>query len=329
MDSMEVNKTIAAVLVAGIVFFLAGFIGDNLVRETRPKQVAFNIEVPEAAKKGAAPAPAGPPISVLLAKADPARGEELTKKLGCVACHTFNEGGNNGIGPNLYNVVGEPIGKGKGFSFSSALAGKGGDWTYPELNEWLTKPSAFAPGTKMTFVGVKNDQDRADIIDYLHTLSKNPVPLPKPEEAPAAAPAAAPAPSGGGKEAAAAPAAQPSIDALLASADPAAGQADTKKFGCIACHTFTKDGKNGIGPNLYDVVGEPIAKGKDYSFSSALKAHQGNWTYEDLDKWLAKPSEFAKGTKMTFVGVPDPKARANIIAYLRTLASEPKPLPGK
>ncbi len=324
MNSLEVNKIVAAVLTAGIVFFLCGSIGTLLVSETRPKQVAIKIELPTEAPKGGAPAPAATPIAVLLAKADAARGEEATKKLGCVACHTFTDGGANGIGPNLYNVVGEPIGKGKGYSFSGALSGKGGEWSFQALNEWLANPAGFAKGTKMTFVGVKDEAQRADVIAYLRSLSKNPVPLPTPTAA-----ELAPPPAGGGKEAAAAPAAEVSIDALLAKADPAAGEAETKKLGCIACHTFTDGGKNGIGPNLYNVVGEPIAQGKGYSFSPALQAHKGNWTYEELNKWLTKPAEYAKGTKMTFMGVPDAQARANVIAYLRSLSANPQPLPAK
>jgi cytochrome c len=327
MDSMEVNKTIAAVLVAGIVFFLTGFIGVNLVNQPVPEEVAFKIDMPTATSGGAPAAPAPlPPVSVLLAKADPGRGEAAVKKEGCVACHTFTEGGKNGIGPNLYGVVGEPIGQGKDFTFSAALSAKKGDWTYPELNEWLAKPSAFAPGTKMTFVGVKDNQERADIIDYLHTLSHSPVPLPTPT-AEELNPPAAPAPAAGGQAAAAPP--PPSVGTLLASADPAAGESDTKKQGCVACHTFNQGGRNGIGPNLYGVVGAPIAEVEGFTFSNALKEHHGNWSYDELDKWLTKPAAFAPGTRMTFVGVADPKARADIIDYLRTLSPNPQPLPAK
>jgi cytochrome c len=198
MDSMEINKVIAAVLVAGIVFFLTGTIGMNLVNERPLKQAAIKIDVPKEAASGQTAPPPLAPIAALLAKADPATGEADTKKLGCVACHTFNEGGKSGIGPNLYNVVGGPHAHMQGFDYSAALKSKTGNWTYDELNEWLHQPSAYAPGTRMTFVGIKNDQERADVIDYLRTLSSKPEPLPSPTEAPppAAAPAsAAPAPA--------------------------------------------------------------------------------------------------------------------------------------
>ncbi len=119
-----------------------------------------------------------PPVETLLATADPKQGEADTKKLGCVACHTFNEGGKAGLGPNLYGVVGAPHGHMAGFDYSSALKSKQGPWTYDELYQWLKKPSAYAPGTRMTFVGISNPKERADVIDYLRTLSPSPEPLP-------------------------------------------------------------------------------------------------------------------------------------------------------
>jgi cytochrome c len=321
MDSMEVNKCIAAVLVAGITFFLAGTIGSNLVNEPRPEKMAIKIDMPEAKPAAGAPAPAPLPyIGALLAKADVAAGEAATKKLGCVACHSFNEGGKAIIGPNLWGVVGAPHGHMEGFNYSAALKAKPGPWTFAELNEWLYKPAAYAPGTRMSFAGIKDDQERANVIAYLRSLSDKPEPLP---------PATAPTPPPGEASAASAAPAEPSIDTLLASADPAAGEADTKKLGCVACHTFTDGGKAGLGPNLYGVVGGPQAHMVGFNYSTALKSKGGKWTYEELNKWLTKPAAYAPGTRMTFVGIKDPKERADVIDYLRTLAATPDPLPAK
>jgi cytochrome c len=290
-----------------------------LVSETVPTKTAIKIDEPQAAAPATAAAPAGPaPIAPLLAKADIGAGEAYAKKV-CAACHTFTDGGKAGIGPNLYGIVGAPHAHMVGFNYSDGMKAKQGPWTYDELNEWLYKPSAYVKGTRMTFVGIPNDQERANVIDYLHTLAATPEPLPPVTEV--SAPAAA----------AAAPA-EESIDTLLASADPARGEADTKKQGCVACHTFTEGGKAGLGPNLYGVVGGPQGHMEGFNYSNAIKAlHEkgGKWTYEELNKWLTKPAAYAPGTRMTFLGVKDPKERADIIDYLRTLAQSPEPLPGK
>jgi cytochrome c len=181
MDSMEINKGVAAVLVAGIAFFLAGTVGMNLVVEHRLEKPAIvTPAAPGAEAAAAAPKPVPlPPIAPLLAKADVATGESTAKKL-CTSCHTFNEGGKAGVGPNLYGVVGGPHAHMQGFDYSAGMKAKTGPWTFDELNEWLHKPSSYVPGTRMAFPGINNDQERADVIDYLHTLSANPVPLPSP-----------------------------------------------------------------------------------------------------------------------------------------------------
>lgn len=181
MDSMEVNKGIAAILIAGIAFFITGTIGTILVHTKPLDKPVLAIAVADAtpAGKEAAGPVVLPPIAPLLAKADVAAGESTSKKL-CSQCHTFIEGGKNGVGPNLYDSVGAAHGHVAGFNYSTALKGKTGPWTFDELNTWLFKPNAYAAGTRMAFAGLKDDQSRANVIAYLRTLSKAPVPLPAP-----------------------------------------------------------------------------------------------------------------------------------------------------
>ena len=140
---------------------------------------------------GAGGGAAAVPLPNLLAAADAAKGEAVFAK--CAACHTINQGGANGIGPNLYGTLGEAIGQGKGgFAFSDALKNVGGNWDFDKMDHWLISPRKFAAGTKMSFAGLSSPEDRANLIVYLNAQGSN-LPLPKPEAAPAGDAAAAPA----------------------------------------------------------------------------------------------------------------------------------------
>ena len=177
-------NTIAGwVLFAGIVALGASVVTSEVFHSERPEEMGFPIEGVAVEGDGAA---AEQPIEVYLAKADVAKGQQIFNK--CAACHTITKGGPNGLGPNLWDVLGEPVGKGKGFDFSDALEKKGGTWNFHNLSDWLSSPREFAPGTKMTFAGLGNPQDRANLIAYLN--QQDPGPLPLPTAPPAAAPAA-------------------------------------------------------------------------------------------------------------------------------------------
>lgn len=178
MNSLELNKVFAAVLTAGIAFMLAGQLGKVLVHGEKPHESAIRIGDPGSAPATApAAAPALEPISGLLANASVENGQTVFNR-NCGACHTANQGGRNGVGPNLYGIVGAPHGHAEGFNYSAAIKGKQGPWNYEELNAWLAKPSAYAPGTRMAYAGLNNTQQRADLIAYLRSLSPNPQPLP-------------------------------------------------------------------------------------------------------------------------------------------------------
>ena len=179
MDSFELNKIIGAILATCLVLLVTSFTANALFAPVMPEKPGFEIAAVkgegETGAKPAAPAPSEP-IEKLLQTASVERGATAAKK--CQACHTFAKGEKNGVGPNLYGIVGDQKGEGRGFNFSAAMKAKGGTWTYNDLNQFLTSPKAFVPGTAMGFAGITKDSERADVIDFLHTLSDNPVPLP-------------------------------------------------------------------------------------------------------------------------------------------------------
>jgi cytochrome c len=178
MDSFELNKIIGAILATCLVLLVTSFTANALFAPVMPEKPGFEIAVKEQAAGGAKEAAAAPePIEKLLQTASVEKGAAAAKK--CQACHTFEKDGPNRVGPNLYNIVGDKKGEGRnGFNFSAGMKAKGGTWTYDDLNQFIANPKGYVPGTAMGFAGIQKDSERADVIDYLHSLSDNPVPLP-------------------------------------------------------------------------------------------------------------------------------------------------------
>lgn len=186
MSGLEINKIIAAVLTAGIVASFAGFISYLLVSPEMPAEHAYPVagvmlaetETAEAAADEAEETTELESVLTLLASADATAGKKAVKK--CTACHTLDQGGANRVGPNLWNIVGRGIAGADGYSYSGGLGGKSGEsWTYENLDGFLHKPKDWAPGTKMSFAGLKKIKERADLIVYLRSLSDSPAPLPE------------------------------------------------------------------------------------------------------------------------------------------------------
>jgi cytochrome c len=179
MDSFEWNKVIGAVLMTLLITTVIGHAGDILVPEP---EAGHHVKIEGAAasaqptQEAAAPA-AIQPIAPFLTKANLDQGKSAAKV--CTTCHTLAKGEPARIGPNLWGIVGNKRAHQEGFAYSDAIKKLGGTWDFDELNKFLAKPQAYAPGTKMTFAGLPDEQKRADVIAYLNSLSDNPQPLPK------------------------------------------------------------------------------------------------------------------------------------------------------
>lgn len=178
MSSLELNKIVSAVLVAGLIGMVTANLADALYKPNINAKHGYTIEVTETNSDSLADVAVEIKVDViaLLAKANLEKGSQLIKK--CTICHDFTKGGPNKVGPNMWGIVNNKKAHRSDFNYSKALAEKGGTWTYEDLFHMIQKPMKFIPGTKMNFIGFKKLEDVADVIAYLNTLSDNPTPFP-------------------------------------------------------------------------------------------------------------------------------------------------------
>ncbi len=181
MNSFELNKVLGALLGTCLIVLALNITAGAIFSPRKAEKPGYDIAVQEQPAGGkAGPAEPEQPLETLLASSDPARGQAAAKQ--CQACHTFEKGGPNRVGPNLWGVVNRPKGTQAAFNYSAAMKGKGGNWSYDDLNKFLTSPKGFVPGTNMTFAGLSRANQRADVVNFLHTLADSPAPLPKAAE---------------------------------------------------------------------------------------------------------------------------------------------------
>tara|TARA_B100001057_G_scaffold97524_1_gene94296 strand:- start:935 stop:1477 length:543 start_codon:yes stop_codon:yes gene_type:complete len=180
MDSFELNKIIAAILMVALLIIGIGKLSNVIFHVEKPETPGYSIEIEQvtvaSSEKSSQPAEDKIDIAALISLGDVATGEKVFKK--CAACHSIVKGGKNNIGPALYNVVGRNVGAVSDYKYSKALATYGNAWTFEELNGYLIKPAKWIKGTKMAFAGLRKEKDRASVILYLNQNSDNPLPLP-------------------------------------------------------------------------------------------------------------------------------------------------------
>ena len=179
MDSFEINKIVAAILIVALLIIGLGKISDAIFFVKKPEKPGYVVEIEQEAittTTSETVAEEKVNISALMALGTVAEGEKIFKK--CAACHSINKGGKNNIGPALYNVVGRKIGGMDNYKYSKALAAYGKEWNFEELNGFLIKPAKWIKGTKMAYAGLRKEKDRASVIKYLNANSDNPLPLP-------------------------------------------------------------------------------------------------------------------------------------------------------
>ena len=179
MDSFEINKIVAAILMVALLVIGISKISDIVFHVEKPKKPGYVVEVEQVASSSSSEIEKSEEIidiAALMALGEISHGEKVFKK--CAACHSIAKGGKNNIGPALYNVVGRKVGVVSDYKYSKALSGYDKEWTFEELNGYLIKPAKWIKGTKMAFAGLRKEKDRASVIKYLNQNSDNPLPLP-------------------------------------------------------------------------------------------------------------------------------------------------------
>ena len=179
MDSFEVNKIIAAILMVALLVIGLGKIADGVFHVSKPENPGYKIEVEgqlAPTTSQVAEVEQKVDIAAIMVLGDVTSGEKIFKK--CAACHSINKGGKNKIGPALYNVVGRAVGGVDDYKYSKALASYGKEWSFEELNGFLKKPASYLKGTKMSYAGLRKEKDRASVIKYLNQSSDSPKQLP-------------------------------------------------------------------------------------------------------------------------------------------------------
>lgn len=349
MHSISKNMIAGAALGSLLVFLLLGFFSEKIYSaggHEGDHTLAFALDTGE--DEAAAGAEEEPAVSLasLVADADADAGAKVFNQ--CRACHKIEDGA-NGIGPHLWNVMGREIASVEGFSYSSALSAKDGEWVVANMSAWLENPAEWAPGTSMGYAGLPDPQDRVNLMAYINRESGDPVDLaamvpdaPAEAEGEPEAEAATAAPSAEGEDMAAAETGEASDDAAAEKTDTAAtdeggayaallanasAENGKKVYNqCRACHKV-QDGVNGVGPHLYNVVGREIASVEDYTYSDALSAKEGDWTLDNMMAWLGDPGEFAPGNKMGYA-LRGEQDRIDVITYLNQAGSDPVDLGG-
>lgn len=363
-DTMTFTKILGGFCGALLVFLLGGWAAESLYHtgggHGDGHEQAYVIDTGED-EGGEEAVEEGPSFAELYASADAGNGERVFNK--CKACHKIEDGA-NGTGPHLHGVVGRAVDSVDGFGYSGALEQVAEVWTPEELFHFLENPGGFAPGTAMSFAGLKKEEDRVNVIAYLDMtdggMTEVEAPAAAEEEAaaepaaeeeaatetaaaeetaeePAAEEPAAEEPAAedtaAAEEAAEEPAAEEAAPAeedtaaaeggasgfaaMVAAANPEDGASTWRR--CQACHKL-EEGKNGVGPHLYGIVGRDVASVEGFRYSKALEELEGAWTVDELNAWLEDPKGYAPGNKMSYAGLRKEEDRAALIAYMQAAA---------